>query len=165
MSGFNGELLRERRETLGLTLYDVHDRIRVPVVYLAAFENNELQRLPVSAYSVGFLQSYCQALSLDPEPFVDRYRFCLHAAGADMRGGGMCRWVVQFFDGAQKRPRWIDEAIAWSAISLILLLGWVVYATVTHPFAEKAGARVDAGTKRQVVVTPFDVEHSDQKPR
>lgn len=160
MNHFAGKTLRERREALGLSLHDMHLRTHVPVVYLDAFERNDLERLPVPGYAVGFLQSYCLALELDAEPFIDRYRLCQHDAGQAM-DGGIRRRMAEVFYEPKKRPAWLEEALAWGAICLILLLGWVTYAAATRPMAEKAGARVDAGRK-EMPAPRFDIEQNNQ---
>ena len=156
MSAFTGEVLRERREALGLSLQDVHARIHVPLSHLRAFEDNRLDDLPAPAYAVGFLSTYCQLLELDPAPFVDRYRLCQHT-GEDGADRAMHRQFLSALREPAKRPAWIEEVLAWGTICAILLFAWVAYATITRPFAERAETRVDAGAV-EVEVLPFDVQ-------
>ncbi len=160
MNHFAGETLRERREILGFSLHDMHLRTHVPVLYLDAFEKNDLERLPVAGYAIGFLQSYCLALDLDAEPFIDRYRLCQHDAGQES-DAGLRRRMAEVFYEPKKRPAWLEEVLAWGSICLILLFGWVTYALVTKPIAEKAGTKVDAGRK-EIVVPPFDIDQNNQ---
>ena len=68
-AAFPGPKLRERREALGLSLMDVHDKIHVPIVHLRAIEANHFDVLPEPAYVRGLVQSYCAELGIDSEPF------------------------------------------------------------------------------------------------
>jgi cytoskeleton protein RodZ len=66
-----GELLRESRQQIGLTLEDVRESTRINVAYLGALEEEDFDALPHACVARGFLRSYAQALNLDPEYVVD----------------------------------------------------------------------------------------------
>lgn len=135
---FPGEMLRTRREACGWSLLDVHNHIHVPVLYLHALEEGNLDALPIHTYAVGFLNSYCQFLEVDPEPFLDQFHACAHAHPTRFRRTRA--------HAAWSRPRWLGDLIAWAAVCAILLLSWLTYTVVVRPFAPDAPARVDAGT-------------------
>ncbi|MCS7172673.1 MAG: DUF4115 domain-containing protein [Armatimonadetes bacterium] len=67
-----GELLRRRREALGLSLDQVHAELRIPVRYLLALEEDRFDLFPAPHYARGFLRSYATFLGLDPEPLLPR---------------------------------------------------------------------------------------------
>lgn len=69
-----GAGLREVRERLGWKLPDVADRIRIRSVFLNAIESGDLSSLPGTAYRVGFVRTYAQALGLDGEEILQRFR-------------------------------------------------------------------------------------------
>lgn len=60
-----GALLRERRETLGLSLQDAETAIRIRVAYLMALENDDWPNLPGEVVGRGFLKNYAEFLKLD----------------------------------------------------------------------------------------------------
>jgi cytoskeleton protein RodZ len=68
-----GHILREARETKGLTLEEVQQQIRINARFLAALEEGEYERLPTPVHARGFLRNYARFLNLDPKPLVDRY--------------------------------------------------------------------------------------------
>ena len=69
-----GELLRERREELGLALGDIGETLRIRPAYLAALEQGHPQELPGSTYAVGFVRAYARHLGLDAEWVLQRYK-------------------------------------------------------------------------------------------
>jgi transcriptional regulator with XRE-family HTH domain len=72
--GTVGEALRLARESLGLAVEDIALVTRVRAQHLAALEAFELERLPARPFAVGYLRAYAQALGLDPEAVVARFR-------------------------------------------------------------------------------------------
>lgn len=78
-----GEDLREARLTLGASVEDMADRLRINRRYIHALEEGRVRDLPGSAYAVGFVRSYAAALGLDPDDAVRRFR--------DVTGGGPAR--------------------------------------------------------------------------
>lgn len=66
--------LRQVREQLGWKLTDVAERIRIRAVFLTAIETGDLSALPGTAYRVGFVRAYAQALGLDGEEILQRFR-------------------------------------------------------------------------------------------
>ena len=78
-----GEELREARLTLGASVEDMAERLRINRRYIHALEEGRVQDLPGLAYAVGFVRSYAAALGLDPDEAVRRFR--------DVTGGGAAR--------------------------------------------------------------------------
>ena len=69
-----GEDLREARLTLGASVEDMAEHLRINRRYIHALEEGRVKDLPGSAYAVGFVRSYASALGLDPDEAVRRYR-------------------------------------------------------------------------------------------
>ncbi len=69
-----GAELRAVRERLGWSLPEVADGLRIRLPYLEAIERGDLAALPGPAYQAGFLRTYAQALGLDPEEILRRFR-------------------------------------------------------------------------------------------
>ena len=75
MSGPNvGAALKAARLSKGLTLEQVGEMTRVRGAYLAAIENFRLDLLPSRPFTIGYVRAYAQALGLDGEAAVARFR-------------------------------------------------------------------------------------------
>ncbi len=69
-----GEDLREARLTLGASVEDIAERLRINRRYIHALEEGRVRDLPGPAYAVGFVRSYAAALGLDADEAVRRFR-------------------------------------------------------------------------------------------
>lgn len=76
-----GEELREARLTLGASVEDIADHLRINRRYIHALEEGRVKDLPGVAYAVGFVRSYAAALGLDPDEAVRRFRDVTGGAG------------------------------------------------------------------------------------
>ncbi len=68
-----GRRLRERRETLGLTLEEVERATRIRVPRLEALERGEFEAMPSEVQARGFLRNYADFLNLDAEDVLRQY--------------------------------------------------------------------------------------------
>ncbi|MFC4170312.1 helix-turn-helix domain-containing protein, partial [Teichococcus aestuarii] len=78
-----GEELREARLSLGISLEEMAERLRINRRYIAALEDGRVADLPGAAYGIGFVRSYAQAMGLDAPDLVRRFR---EGAGQGPRG-------------------------------------------------------------------------------
>jgi cytoskeleton protein RodZ len=69
-----GAELRQAREGLGWALGDIAARLKIRAAFLEAIEAGDLTALPAPAYAAGFIRSYAEALGLDPEEILRRFR-------------------------------------------------------------------------------------------
>ena len=69
-----GADLRAARERTGYSLPEVADGLRIRLPYLQALEEGRLADLPGSAYALGFLRTYAEALGLDAEEILRRFK-------------------------------------------------------------------------------------------
>lgn len=82
-----GEELREARLTLGASVEDMADRLRINRRYIHALEEGRVRDLPGPAYAVGFVRSYAGALGLDADEAVRRFRDV--TGGAAVKSGDL----------------------------------------------------------------------------
>jgi transcriptional regulator with XRE-family HTH domain len=68
-----GDILKERREALNLSLDELADSLRIPPKYLRRIERGEWDALPSEVYRKGFLKRYSAALGMDSEEVLERY--------------------------------------------------------------------------------------------
>lgn len=69
-----GEELRDSRLSLGLSVEEMSQRLRIRRRYLEALEEGRIHDLPGPAYAVGFVRAYAVALGLDADEMVRRFR-------------------------------------------------------------------------------------------
>ncbi len=69
-----GAGLRDVRERLGWKLPEVAEGLRIRAEFVSAMERGDLSSLPGPAYRAGFVRSYAQALGLDGEEILRRFR-------------------------------------------------------------------------------------------
>jgi cytoskeleton protein RodZ len=69
-----GADLRSARERLGWTLPAIAGHLRIRLPYLQAIEDGRVDLLPGTAYAIGFLRTYAQALGLDADEVARRFR-------------------------------------------------------------------------------------------
>jgi len=69
-----GDELREARLALGISLEAMAEQLRINRRYLVALEEGRVGDLPGTAYGIGFVRSYAQAMGLDAPALVRRFR-------------------------------------------------------------------------------------------
>ena len=60
-----GQQLKERRESLGLSLNQVFEKTKISMNVLKAIEEGQYDQFPIYAYLRGFVLSYAQAVEMD----------------------------------------------------------------------------------------------------
>ncbi len=68
-----GEVLKKRREELGLDLREISQTLKIKYAYLKALEDDDLKGLPPDVYVKGYINEYAKILNLDPEPLLNDY--------------------------------------------------------------------------------------------
>jgi transcriptional regulator with XRE-family HTH domain len=75
MSGSDlGEALRAIREHQGRTVEELAEATRVRASYLSAIEELRLELLPARPFTIGYIRAYAEALGVDPELAVERFK-------------------------------------------------------------------------------------------
>jgi cytoskeleton protein RodZ len=79
-----GALLRETRESHGLSVGEVAQQLKFAPRQLEALEREKFEELPGGTFVRGMLRSYARLLKLDPEPLVEQVagRFAAPDAGS-----------------------------------------------------------------------------------
>ncbi len=66
-----GSVLRARREELGLSLEDIHEKTRISRNVLEALEADDMDSLPPTVYVRGFVRQYARILGLNDRQLLD----------------------------------------------------------------------------------------------
>ncbi|GEM_PF-3284502 len=62
-----GRTLRESRESMGISVKDVADALRIRARYIEALENGENDKLPGEVYQKGYMKSYAKFLQMEDQ--------------------------------------------------------------------------------------------------
>jgi hypothetical protein len=68
-----GDILKKRREELGVDLREISETFKIKYAYLKALEEDDLKNLPAEVYVKAYLSSYAKSLDLDPEEVLNAY--------------------------------------------------------------------------------------------
>lgn len=68
-----GEILKKRREELGMDLREISETLKIKYTYLKSLEDDDLKNLPPEVYVKAYLNSYARSLNLDPEEILNTY--------------------------------------------------------------------------------------------
>lgn len=84
-----GTILRDRRESLGLSIEHMARITNIRPRLLETFENSEYDKYPPKGYASGMLSSYARALGLDPRPIMSGFELELshHRQQLEMEAG------------------------------------------------------------------------------
>ena len=69
-----GAYLSAVREHLGLSLGIVSEQTHIKQQYLEAIEAMKIDALPSKPFAIGFVKGFAEALELDPQPVVERFK-------------------------------------------------------------------------------------------
>lgn len=69
-----GELLRQRREALGITLEELQSRTKIRIKYLEAIEAADYDVIPGEVYLRGFIRSMASELGIDQQEAMQLYQ-------------------------------------------------------------------------------------------
>lgn len=69
----SGDILKKRREELGLEIRQVADELRIRADYLSSIEQDLFDKLPAPVYTMGYIRSYARHLDVDPTAILEVY--------------------------------------------------------------------------------------------
>ena len=126
-SGDLGELLRSRRESMGLTMRDLANETRITTPVIEALERGWNDRLPERAYLASMLPQLERRLDLAPgclDPMLPP-----RAAVRPITAGGLRRFT----------PGSIDVFTTWQGSVVYVLVMYVVFCCVVNAFMTTLG--------------------------
>lgn len=114
-----GEVLREARESAGLTLEQVSAKLHIRLSYLESIEQNDVSRLPKGPFRTGYVRAYADLLELDPDHLAALFRRD-HAQEdrSDKR---------VFRETRRSSPRVMNPSLFVSGIGFVAILLYVVW--------------------------------------
>ena len=132
-----GEVLRERRESLGTSLEEIEAVTKIRLRYLKAIEEGQFHEIPGEVYVRGFLRKYAQCLGLDGEKIVEHYRQLLGEDSSDMVPSGKAGDRTEILVVEEYRGRWRVFGIL--LFLLLLIAGGVIYYFLFYDGLDRGG--------------------------
>jgi len=68
-----GEILKKRREELGIDIKEASDALKINAECLSAIENDIFDKLPVAVYTIGYIRCYAKYLDVDADPIIANF--------------------------------------------------------------------------------------------
>jgi cytoskeleton protein RodZ len=118
-----GDGLRVAREQSGRSLAELSAVTRVPSRYLTALEQNDFSTLPNRVFSIGYVRAYADALGLDEQLAVERFKRETPDPSVPLQAPV----GVAFEDVRRYSPRLIAAGLAL----IVAVVGWNVFQRVS----------------------------------
>ncbi|MBF0137945.1 MAG: DUF4115 domain-containing protein [Magnetococcus sp. DMHC-1] len=113
-----GQLLRQTRESRGVTFEEASRQTRIRIAHLQAIEAGEIGALPGPAFVIGFLRLYVKFLNVSEKETVDRFVEQWHQEDGFL--------ATQFFPPPHNTSR--SRPTAWMVVlgilGLVALIAW-----------------------------------------
>lgn len=119
-----GQLLREKRIILELSLDTVSNRTKVKSEYLLALEESDFDKLPSAPVTKGFLKSYARVLHLNSETLIAMYRRDYDEIMGEIVPRGLLKPIT-------KKSRFITVPLILIFIALFTFFGFLSFQLVT----------------------------------
>ncbi|MCG3398728.1 helix-turn-helix domain-containing protein [Staphylococcus massiliensis] len=69
-----GQILKSKRENLGMTLHEIADKTGIQGDTLRSIENNDFKSVASSKYVKGFIHKYASAVNIDGNRLIEQHR-------------------------------------------------------------------------------------------
>ncbi len=142
-----GEILRRRREALGLAVKEAALRLDVSSEHIAAVERDDYQRFAAPIYARSFLRRYAELLDLPVEPVLAGYERLAHPEPPPLKRVSLREQV----DGGHPGVRWSTYLL----IVLLLVLVGLWWWNMSRPLAPEQS---ELQGERPLVGQPLDNE-------
>lgn len=70
-----GKSLKAARETKGLTVSQLAEATHILTQIVEGLENEDFTKIVAPIYGRGFVKLYCEAVGLEPKPFIEQFMF------------------------------------------------------------------------------------------
>jgi cytoskeletal protein RodZ len=117
-----GDLLRQRRKEMNLSLKEAENATSIRIAYLQALEDGEMHKLISPIYAQGFFRQYAAFLGMDGEQIVRENPNVFNRPEAQEFAYGIGTLEGRGNPGAG--VKWFPNALWVVAFVLILILAW-----------------------------------------
>jgi cytoskeleton protein RodZ len=151
-----GSSWKERRESMGKTIDQVSDELRIGHRYLAGIEEGNFGDFPERVFTSGFIRAYAKYLSQDPGPVLADYERSIGVRDdSEMAAKLRFGWVERDRERGSRRATYTVAAGAVLFVGVIL--AWVTLRTEQRPLPPPSPAPA-------VVLPSTPVQENAEKP-
>lgn len=145
-----GQMLRKRREELGMSIEDVAREIQLSKEYVKAFEEDRLSAFSARVYARGFFKKILSALSVDgAEEMINEFE-----SEWDVQMARREREARPIPENRIREP-WITPARLWIAAIIILFAVFIFFfGSRLGNFLQSPAFSLEAPEKESVVISP-----------
>jgi len=123
-----GELLRQRRRELNLTLQEAESSTSIRLTYLTSIEEGTVQRLLAPVYVEGFMRQYARFLGLDGDKLsMEQQGMNVRLDGPDIPPLPNGIGTLEVRVGAGGGVKWLPNLL-WIGISVVVVGGAWLFA-------------------------------------
>jgi len=134
-----GVMLQAARESRKLSIEDVSEATNIREVHIEAIEAMDIAKLPVAAYTTGFVKAYAQLLELPVEALVSRFR--------EEAGYARSSIAPQVNMPARRELAGGKELSLLAVVAILAFIIWVAWQVLREPASD--GPVQIAGTPLQ----------------
>jgi cytoskeletal protein RodZ len=117
-----GDLLRNRRKEMNLSLKEAENATSIRIAYLQALEEGEMHKLISPIYAQGFFKQYASFLGIDGEQIVRDHPGVFNRSEVQEFAYGIGTLEGRGNPGAG--VKWFPNALWIMAFVLVLILAW-----------------------------------------
>lgn len=117
-----GEIFKQRRKELNLSLKEIENATSIRMSYLQAIEDGEIHKLNSPVYAQGFVKQYAAFLGIDGEKIVRENPEIFARPEAQDFAYGIGTLEVRGNPGAG--VKWFPNAVWISAFVLLIVVAW-----------------------------------------
>nr|CRH07463.1 conserved protein of unknown function [Candidatus Magnetococcus massalia] len=155
-----GALLKQTRESKGLSLDEAHRKCRIRAIHLSSLEKGDIDALPGQTFAVGFMRVYIRFLELDETSLMNRYMQALSQLNYGL--------ATDFFPppSTTSRTRPTPWLIIGAVVALVVFYGayeWMAIKQETPQLAVPAPVASQSDAKQDEEKILTEHEALDQK--
>lgn len=119
-----GDLFRQRRTELNISLKEVENTTSIRMTHLQAIEDGNFSKLISPIYARGFVQQYAVFLGLDGEGIIAKNPECFRAAAPQEFSFGIGTLEMRGHPGGH--VRWIPNTVWIGAFLALIFSAWLI---------------------------------------
>lgn len=119
-----GEVLKQRRKEMNLSLKEVENATSIRMNYLQSIEEGEMSKLISPIYAQGFVKQYGAFLGVDTEQLIKEHPEVFARSNSPEFSYGIGTLEVRGNPGAG--IKWLPNAFWISAFLAVLAAGWLL---------------------------------------
>lgn len=157
-----GRILKHKRESLGMTLNDLEQKIKIQRKYLEMIERNEFDSLPNPVYARGFIEKYAKSVNVNADALLKDHYEELPAVSASARNARQ-KLKIDETKLTQQEDRTIRPLLLVILSTLIAVtVVWLLMSQLFYRSTERSWMAEDINESRNVTVkTAPDTKKKD----